>query len=55
MTPKQMYEARKAERDSRRAATHAEHERKDIETVDLIDRLVTAIERVADSLEKRWA
>lgn len=55
MTPKEAYEARKAERKARLSgnrssgATAAE---KDAEMSDMFDRFVTAIERIADALEK---
>ena len=56
MTPKQAYEARKAERLARRhdetwkASTAAE---RDTEMQDMLDRFVTAIERIADALEPK--
>lgn len=55
MTPRQAYEARKAERLSRRhdetwkASTQAE---RDTEIQDMLDRFVTAMERIADALER---
>jgi hypothetical protein len=55
VTPKEAYEARKWERKARladdryRNSTAAE---KDVEITDLLDRFVTAFERIADAIEK---
>jgi hypothetical protein len=51
MTPKEAYEARKAERKSR--PHDKDHEVKESEMVDLFDRMATAFERIAEALEKR--
>ena len=48
MTPKQQYEARKAARIEKRMDSNA----KEAEMVDLLDRFVTAAERIADALER---
>lgn len=54
MTPKEQYEARKAERQRQRDAREVlgEHDQ-DLEALELLDRFVTAIERIADALEKK--
>jgi len=49
MTPKEQYEARKAERKKR----DMDFKAKDEMTIDMLDRFVTAVERIADALEKR--
>lgn len=52
MTPKQRYEARKAERDRRRQAKETlGHEQKDILMEEMFGRFITAVERIADALE----
>ena len=52
MTPKEAYEARKAERQKRREARETlDYEQKDIEIEEMLDRLTTAVERIADALE----
>jgi hypothetical protein len=48
MTPKQEYEARKAARREKKLDANA----KESEMVDLLDRFVTAAERIADALER---
>jgi hypothetical protein len=48
MTPKQQYEARKAARREKRLDSNE----KEAEMVDLLDRFVTAAERIADALER---
>jgi hypothetical protein len=48
MTPKEQYEARKA---ARKEAANI-HDKKEAEMVDLLDRFVTAVERIADACEK---
>lgn len=56
MTPKEQYEARKAERRRLSDEQHDYHERQKQEglhTMDLLDRFVTAVERIADELEAR--
>lgn len=53
MTPKEAYEARKAER-KRRAAERGNYREpsEDVEAfMELADRFVTAVERIADALE----
>lgn len=55
MTPKEQYEARKAERKERRARLeykHSESEIREQETLDMLDRFVTAAERIAEALER---
>jgi len=49
LTPKEQYEARKAERKKRELDFKA----KDEMTIDMLDRFVTAVERIADALETR--
>lgn len=55
MTPKEQYEARKAERKARAAEMHTNYQtRERIETadmLDMLDRFVTAAERIASALE----
>lgn len=54
MTPKEQYEARRAERRKLSDEQHDYQERQKQEglhTMDLLDRFVTAIERIADGLE----
>jgi hypothetical protein len=56
MTPKQQYEARKAERAHRRAAANfemTEREHLEREFHEMLDRFVTAAERIADALERK--
>ncbi len=54
MTPKQEYEARKAERRARAdRGDFRGGDSKDTEMVDLFDRFVTAVERIAENLENR--
>jgi len=54
LTPKERYEARKAERNKRREAREIlGSDQKDILFEDLIDRFVTAVERIADAMESR--
>ncbi len=48
MTPKQQYEARKAARLEKKMDSNA----KESEMVDLLDRFVTAVERIADAMER---
>lgn len=58
-TPKQAYERRRAEREAKLAASEKRYGRAPIfdpesnELFDMIDRFVTAVERIADTLEKR--
>jgi hypothetical protein len=58
MTPKQQYERRRAERQANQAASEARYGRPTIhdpdkdEFTDMMDRFVTAIERIADVMEK---
>lgn len=49
MTPKEQYEARKAARREKRMDQNA----KDAEMIDMVDRFVTAVERIADAVEYR--
>ena len=57
MTPKEQYEARKAERQARRQQANGtgrtvhQDEQDFLMFVDLADRFVTAAERIADALE----
>ena len=52
MTPKQQYEARKAERQRRREAKETlDMNASDIQAEETLDRAVTTIERIADALE----
>jgi hypothetical protein len=52
MTPKEQYEARKAERKKRREAREVlgEHDNDALDIVDALDRMATAFERIADAL-----
>lgn len=57
MTPKEQYEARKAERQRRREAngtgrTIQQDEADYLAFLDMADRFVTAAERIADAMEK---
>lgn len=52
MTPKEQYEARKAEREKLRDLDYQVRQRTEsLMTLDMIDRFVTAFERIADALE----
>lgn len=51
MTPKEQYEKRKAERNARREHL-SDHEARDIDMLDLMDRLVTSFETIGDGLQK---
>lgn len=58
MTPKQAYERRRAERQARMAASEARYGKRppiddDLDLQDMLDRFVTAVERIADVLEQR--
>lgn len=54
MTPKEQYEARKAERKKLEALDYQIRQRtENLMTLDMLDRFVTAVERIADSLEER--
>lgn len=54
MTPKQQYEARKAEREKLRAEdAYVRSRTEQIMMLDMFDRFVTAVERIADALEPR--
>jgi len=58
LTPKEKYEGRKAERESKRKLEEElgrHHDKKEAMMEDLIDRFVTAAERIADALERRPA
>ncbi|MBN7763699.1 hypothetical protein JYP52_21405 [Nitratireductor aquibiodomus] len=61
MTPKQQYERRRAEREAKLRASETRYGRpdvideKDVEITDLMDRFVTAAERIADALEAQSA
>lgn len=50
LTPKQQYEQRKAARKARDGSSSAE---KELEMMDILDRFTTAVERIADALERR--
>ena len=52
MTPKQQYEARKAERAKLKDMDHylCQHTEQ-MMTMDMLDRFVTAVERIADAME----
>ena len=53
MTPKQQYEARKAERKKLADMDYQlQHRTEQGMTLDMLDRFVTAVERIADSLER---
>lgn len=53
MTPKQRYDARKAERDKLKDMDYQIRQRTEqVMLLDILDRFVTAAERIADSLEK---
>jgi hypothetical protein len=53
MTPKQQYEARKAERKKLEEMDHQIRQRTEqIMLLDMVDRFVTAAERIADALER---
>lgn len=55
MTPKEQYEARKAERKAKLADQRyreSEAAKKDTEFMDMLDRFVTAVERIADAREE---
>lgn len=55
MTPKEQYESRKAERKARAEQMHLDYQARkrieDADMIDLMDRFVTAVERIADALE----
>lgn len=53
MTPKQAYEYRKAVRKEQREAGggHRMQSDRDDEFIDIMDRFVTAVERIADAME----
>lgn len=52
MTPKQQYEARKAERAKLKDMEYQERQRTESAMMlDAVDRFVTAVERIADALE----
>lgn len=59
MTPKQAYERRRAEREARLRKSEDRYGRpdvldeKDAEIFDMIDRFVTAVERIADALQEQ--
>jgi hypothetical protein len=48
MTPKEQYEARKAARVKRKL----DFAEKDAEMIDMLDRFVTAVERIADVMDR---
>ncbi len=52
MTPKQQYEARKAERKARQEQGSRSYDNRD-DVEDFIDRVATALERIADALESK--
>lgn len=47
MTPKEEYETRKAARNAKKE-THAQ---KELDSEEMMDRFITAVERIADALE----
>lgn len=55
MTPKEQYEARKAGRQQRAEKMHLDYQARkrieDADIIDLLDRFVTAVERIAVALE----
>ncbi|MDE2020699.1 MAG: hypothetical protein KGJ13_10220 [Patescibacteria group bacterium] len=52
MTPKEQYEKRKAQRAKLKDLEYQERQRTEsIMTLDMLDRFVTAVERIADALE----
>ncbi|XAI96570.1 hypothetical protein [Microcystis phage Mae-JY35] len=54
MTPKEQYEARKAERQRRRELPpHRNSVDREADMEELFDRFVTAVERIADALDAR--
>jgi hypothetical protein len=57
MTPKEAYEARRAERKARMSDTSfrvgSSSAEKEAELFDMLDRFVTAVERIADAMEAR--
>ncbi len=54
MTPKQQYEARKAERNKLRELDGEISKRSEsLMLLDMLDRFVTAVERIADQLERK--
>jgi len=54
MTPKEQYEARKAERNKLKDMDHQVRGRTEqLMMLDMMDRFVTAAERIADALEKQ--
>lgn len=56
LTPKQRYEKRKAERIERRARLEyeqTESEKQIADITDMMDRFVTAVERIADSMDSQ--
>jgi hypothetical protein len=54
MTPKEQYEARKAERKKLDAMEYQLRQRtQEVMMLDTFDRFVTAVERIADALEAR--
>ena len=51
-TPKEQYEERKAQRAKLKDLEYQEHQRTEsIMSLDMMDRFVTAVERIADALE----
>jgi len=54
MTPKEQYEARKAVRKERdRLDIEIRRRQEEIDHLDMLDRFVTAVERIADALERK--
>lgn len=51
MTPKEQYEARKAERDRLDMDVLIKENTSTLMMLDMLDRFVTAVERIADALE----
>lgn len=53
MTPKQQYEARKVERQKLKDLDYQVRQREEqIATLDMLDRFVTAVERIADAMDR---
>lgn len=51
MTPKEQYEERKKQRGARREHL-SDHEARELDTMDLMDRMVTAFEDIGDGLQR---
>lgn len=53
MTPKEAYEERKTIRKASMGKVISNHDKKEIEMFEIMDRFATAFERIADVLERR--